>query len=88
MDSMLWVVLLLLFFLAVHFMPHRDNYENYDETSCIALATKNKDNIESLQKDIGKLLALQAQVQTVQNSTDANATQLKTLVSQVYNTPT
>lgn len=84
---MLWVIVLLFLLLIIHFYPKREGYTAYDETTCISLATQNESNIASLQQNVNTLLALQTQVQNVQNATDANANQLKTLVSQVYNTP-
>ena len=65
----------------------KESYENYDETTCLQLAKKNQEHIDSLKKDVDTLLALQTKVQAVQNSTDANAKQLSSLVDQVYKTP-
>ena len=64
-----------------------EGYESYDETTCISLASQNADNITALQKDVTALLALQTNVTSIQASTDANTTQLKSMVDQVYNTP-
>lgn len=65
----------------------KETYENYDETTCLQLAKKNQENIDSLKKDVDALLALQTKVDNVQTSTDANAKQLSNLVDQVYKTP-
>ena len=65
----------------------KEAYENYDETTCLQLAKKNQENIDSLKKDVDTLLALQTKMDNVQRSTDANAKQLSTLVDQVYKTP-
>ena len=64
-----------------------ESYENYDETTCLQLAKKNQENIDSLKKDVDALLALQTKVQSVQTATDTNAKQLSSLVDQVYKTP-
>ena len=71
----------------IHLVPRQENYTNYDETSCVTLAKQNQDNIESLQKDVNTLLTMQSQIQGIKNATDANANQLKTMVNQVYKTP-
>jgi len=84
---MLWVILLFTILLIFHFLPRHEPYENYDETTCLSLATKNQDNIKSLQDEVDKLMTLQSQVQSIQAATDANTNQLKTLVDQVYKTP-
>ena len=70
-----------------HLWTKKEPYENYDETSCLQLATKNKANIESLKKDVDAALALQSKVQSLQSSVDANSKQLSQLVNQVYKTP-
>ena len=63
-----------------------EGYENYDEPSCLTLAKKNQANLDSLKKDVDTILALQSKVQSLQNTTDANSKQLKSLVDQVYKT--
>jgi len=50
------------------------------------LAKKNQSNLDSLKKDVDTILALQTKVQTLQNTTDSNSKQLKSLVDQVYKT--
>ena len=70
-----------------HLLTKKEPYENYDETSSLQLASKNKANIESLKKDVDAALALQTKVQSLQSSVDANAKQLSQLVDQVYKTP-
>ena len=72
---------------AFHFLTWKEPYENYNETSCLQLATKNKENIASLKKDVDAALALQTKVQSLQSSVDANSKQLSQLVDQVYKTP-
>ena len=73
---MLWLVAILIFILFLYY-NQREGYEDYDETSCLTLAQQNQDNIASLQKDVDTLLALQSQVQTVQNSTCYRGVNLK-----------
>ena len=65
----------------------KESYENYDETTCLQLAKKNQENIDSLKKEVDDLLALQSKVQSIQSSTDTNTKQLSSLVDQVYKTP-
>ena len=88
---MLYIILgVLLVILILNWMPHREGattYEDYDETSCLALANQNQKNVEALQTDVNTLLALQTKLQAVQNSSDANSKQLNQLVDKVYNTP-
>jgi len=84
---MYWVILLLLALLFFHFSHvSKEGYENYDEQTCLMLAKKNQSNLDSLKKDVDTLLALQTKVQTLQNTSDSNTTQLKSLVDQVYKT--
>jgi Tfp pilus assembly protein PilN len=81
------VILLLLALLLFHFFhSKKEGYENYDEQTCLMLAKKNQSNLDSLKKDVDTLLALQSKVQTLQNTSDSNTTQLKSLVDQVYKT--
>lgn len=80
--------LIVLHFLTKHKIKTIENYENYDETTCLALAQKNQANLESLQADVTTLLALQSKIQSVQSTTDSNTKQLSSLVDQVYKTPT
>jgi hypothetical protein len=88
---MLYIILgVLLVILILNWMPHREgasNYEEYDETSCLALANQNQKNVEALQSDVNTLLALQSKLQAAQNASDANSKQLNLLVDKVYNTP-
>jgi len=84
---MYWVILLLLSLLFFHFyLSKKEGYENYDEQTCLMLAKKNQSNLDSLKKDVDALLALQNKVQTLQNTTEANTKQLKSVVDQVYKT--
>ena len=83
---------LLIAFLAAFIVYHllrkpKESYENYDETTCLQLAKKNQDNIDSLKKEVDDLIALQSKVQSIQSSTDTNTKQLSSLVDQVYKTP-
>ena len=82
---MYWFILLILALLFFHFSK-KEGYENYDEQTCLMLAKKNQTNLDSLKKDVDKLLALQDKVQTLQNTTDSNTKQLKSVVDQVYKT--
>jgi Tfp pilus assembly protein PilN len=81
---MYWFIALLLALLLYH--TWKEGYENYDDPSCLTLAKKNQANLESLKKDVDAILALQSKVQTLQNTTDSNSKQLKSLVDQVYKT--
>ena len=81
---MYWLIVLLLALLFYNWK--KEGYENYDEPSCLMLAKKNQTNLDSLKKDVDAILALQTKVQTLQNTTDANSKQLKSLVDQVYKT--
>ena len=82
---MYWLIVLLLALLFYNLWK-KEGYENYDEQSCLMLAKKNQSNLDSLKKDVEAILALQTKVQTLQNTTDANSKQLKSLVDQVYKT--
>jgi len=82
---MYWLIVLLLALLVYHTWK-REGYENYDEPSCLMLAKKNQSNLDSLKKDVETILALQSKVQALQNTTDSNSKQLKSLVDQVYKT--
>lgn len=82
---MYWLIVLLLALLFYNLWK-KEGYENYDEPSCLMLAKKNQSNLDSLKKDVDTILALQSKVQTLQNTTDANSKQLKSLVDQVYKT--
>lgn len=82
---MYWLIVLLLALLFYNLWK-KEGYENYDEPSCLTLAKKNQANLDSLKKDVDAILALQTKVQTLQNTTDANSKQLKSLVDQVYKT--
>jgi hypothetical protein len=81
-------IIILAILIALHFLskPTIENYEDYDEQTCLTLAKKNEDNITSLQNDIKTLLDLQNQVNALQGTSDANTKQLSTIVNQVYNT--
>jgi hypothetical protein len=63
------------------------NYQEYDEQTCLALATQNQNNITALQSSLDSVLALQTQVTTIQNSVSTNTTTLQTLTNQVTGTP-
>ena len=82
---MYWFIALLAALLLFHYLK-KEGYENYDEPSCLMLAKKNQSNLDSLKKDVDTILALQSKVQTLQNTTDSNSKQLKSLVDQVYKT--
>ena len=81
---MYWILLLLIVLLFFHWKNlKKEGYENYDEPTCLMLAKKNQSNLESLKKNVDNLLALQTKVQTLQNTTEANSTQLKGLIDQM-----
>jgi hypothetical protein len=80
------LILLLLALLFIHFWKPVEGYENYDEQTCLMLAKKNQTNLDSLKADVDNLLALQTKIQTLQNTSESNTTQLKSLVDQVYKT--
>jgi hypothetical protein len=88
---MLYIILgVLIVILILNWMPRREGattFQDYDETSCLSLANQNKNNIETLQNDVNKLLELQSKLQAVQSSSDANSKQLNLLVDKVYKTP-
>jgi Tfp pilus assembly protein PilN len=82
------LIALLAAFIVYHlFSQPKESYENYDETTCLQLAKKNQENLDSLKKDVDALLALQTKVQSVENTTNTNSKQLSSLVDQVYKTP-
>ena len=80
------IIIVLSILIALHFLSKTtiENYEAYDENTCLTLAKKNDDNITSLQNDVKTLLALQNQVNSLQGTSDANTKQLSTIVDQVY----
>ena len=80
-------ILFVLLLLVINHFSTKEGYKEYDETSCLTLAKKNQDNIESLKKSVDALLALQSKAQAIEATTEANKTQLKTLVDQVYKSP-
>jgi hypothetical protein len=82
---MYWLIVLLLALLFYNTLK-KEGYENYNEQSCLMLANKNQVNLDSLTKNVDAILALQTKVQTLQNTTDTNSKQLKSLVDQVYKT--
>jgi len=82
---MYWLIVLLLALLFFHFCK-KEGYQNYDDPSCLMIAKKNQSNLDSLKKEVDKILALQSKVQELQNTSDANSKQLKSLVDQVYKT--
>lgn len=82
------LIVLLSAFIVYHlFSRPKETYENYDEATCLQLAKKNQENLDSLKNDVDTLLALQTKVQSVQTATDSNSKQLSSLVDQVYKTP-
>jgi hypothetical protein len=82
---MYWLIVLLLALLFYNLWK-KEGYENYNEQSCLMLANKNQSNLDSLTKNVEAILALQSKVQALQNTTDTNSKQLKSLVDQVYKT--
>jgi hypothetical protein len=81
---MYWLIVVLLALLFFHWK--KEGYENYNEQSCLMLAKKNQSNLDSLKKEVDKIMELQSKVQTLQSTNDTNKTQLKSLVDQVYKT--
>jgi cell division protein FtsB len=79
-------ILALLLLLALHFWKRKEGYETYDEKSCLTLAKKNQNNLDSLKKDMDKILALQNKVETLSASNESNKTQLKNVTDHVYKT--
>ena len=79
-------ILALLLLLGLHFWKKKETYENYDEPSCLTLAKKNQTNLDSLKKDMDKILALQTKVEALSASNDSNKTELKSLTDQVFKT--
>ena len=79
-------ILALLLLLGLHFWDKKEGYQTYDEPSCLTLAKKNQSNLDSLKKDMDKIIALQTKVDTLAASNDTNKTQLKSLADQVFKT--
>ena len=81
---MYWILILLLALLFFHWKNwKKEGYESYDDPTCLMLAKKNQSNLESLKKSVDDLLALQTKVQTLENTTEANTTQLKGMIDQM-----
>ncbi len=80
------IIILLSAFIALHFLSKKvENYEDYNEQTCLTLAKKNEDNITSLQNQVKTLIALQNKVDSLQSTSDANTKQLNTLANQIAN---
>jgi len=79
-------ILALLLLLGLHFWKRKEGYEAYDDKSCLTLAKKNQTNLDSLKKDMDKILALQTKIDTLSASNNSNKSQLKSLTDQVYKT--
>ena len=80
--------ILLVVLLLPYIYPTREGYTDYNETSCQSLAKQNQSNIESLQKDIAKLMEIQKNtLPNIQSTLDTNTTQIKAISEQVYNLP-
>ena len=79
-------ILALLLLLGLHFFKKKEGYENYDDPSCLTLAKKNQTNVDSLKKDMDKILALQTKVDALSESNDSNKIELKSLTDQVFKT--
>lgn len=79
-------ILALLLLLGLHFFKKKEGYEKYDDPSCLTLAKKNQINVDSLKKDMDKILALQTKVDALSASNDSNKTELKSLTDQVFKT--
>ena len=85
---MLYIILgiLLVVLLLPYIYPTQEGYEGYDEQSCQSLAKQNQTNIESLQKDIAKLMEVQKNtIPMIQSTLDSNTAQIKALSEQLYN---
>ena len=87
---MLYIILgiLLVVLLLPYIYSTREGYEGYDEQSCQSLAKQNKTNLESLQKDVAKLMDLQKNIlPNIQSTLDSNTAQIKSISETVYNLP-
>jgi hypothetical protein len=86
----LWVftALILWFLYSSNIKEGVTNYEEYDEQTCLSLATKNQTNIEALQTALDSVLALQTQVTNIQSSVSANTSTLQSLTDQMTATVT
>lgn len=85
----IWLFIALILLYLFQNRPKREgvtNYEEYDEQSCLTLATKNQTNIAALQTALDSVLALQDQVTIIENSVSANTTTLQTLTDQISST--
>ena len=45
-------IIALLLLLCIHFWKKKEGYETYDEPTCLTLAKKNQDNLDSLKQNI------------------------------------
>ena len=79
-------ILALLLLLGLHFWKNKEGYDNYDEPTCLTLAKKNQNNLDTLKQNMDTILALQTKVDILSSSNDSNKTQLQNLTNQVYST--
>jgi hypothetical protein len=88
---LIFILGILLVLLLFNYMPrsYREGVttQDYDEASCQSIAKQNQNNIDLLQEDVTKLLALQTKIDTIQGQIDANTKQLTTLADQVTKMP-
>ena len=88
---LIFILGILLVLLLFNYMPrsYREGVttQDYDEASCQSIAKQNQNNIDLLQSDVSKLLALQTKIDTIQGQIDANTKQLTTLADQVNKMP-
>ena len=87
---MLIIILgILLLLLLLNYIPrsYKEGATTYDESNCQSIAKENQNNIETLEKDMKKIVDLQSKVDSIQSQIDANTTQLKSLSDEVYKLP-
>ena len=88
---LIFILGILLVLLLFNYMPrsYREGVttQDYDEASCQSIAKQNQNNIDLLQSDVSKLLALQTKIDTIQGQIDANTKQLTTLADRVNKMP-
>lgn len=60
----------------------RENYEPYDETTCIALAQKNEANIKALTESADKIKNLGTQVIAIESQVKTNTDAISQIVQQ------
>ena len=86
---LIFILGILLLLLLLNYIPrsYKEGATTYDENNCQSIAKQNQNNIETLEKDMKKILDLQNKVDSIQTQIDANTTQLKSLSDEVYKLP-